>query len=81
MTDRCSSCGAQIVWAKFKDKAIPLNKRRVRAYLAEEGDFHLLENTDLSGFPGWPEVEAPLLVHISHFLTCPNASSHSKAKT
>ncbi len=66
VSDRCKSCGAEILWAEIDGKRIPLNKRRVRAY--RSNDFRELRCGDDSVY----------LVHISHFVACPNASEHSK---
>lgn len=66
----CDSCDAQIVWAEIDGKRIPLNKRRVRSYhwwQNIEGDHDFFEARDL--------------VHISHFITCPQASKWGKRKT
>jgi hypothetical protein len=68
-TTPCESCGAEVIWAEIDGKRIPLNKRRVRAYLGPVDE----------GF-AVPRFEKRALVHISHFVTCPNASSHSKGR-
>jgi hypothetical protein len=72
-TTPCESCGAEVIWAEIDGKRIPLNKRRVRAYLGpvDEG---FVPGGGLRCF------EKRALVHISHFVTCPNASSHSKGR-
>jgi hypothetical protein len=67
----CDSCGAPIIWIEDQNGTIiPLNKTRVRIY-----------NIDADG-NGWFVEEItngkPRLNHISHFLTCPNATHHSK---
>lgn len=70
---RCSSCGAKILWITDQNGTrLPLNKTRVRIYRLsgdEKGEFL----TD-----GVGAGESPMLVHTSHFTTCPHASSHSK---
>lgn len=53
---------------------IPMNKRRVRAYeISVDGlgppEFLAVERNDQA-----------LLVHVSHFTTCPNASEFSKGR-
>lgn len=72
----CEKCGAALIWAQGVKADgtrgwIPMNKRRVRAYdISEDG----------LGPPEFLVVERdrkPLLVHISHFVTCPNASEFS----
>jgi len=71
----CRSCGAEIIWADIGGKRIPLNKRRVRAYrrrMDQDPDGHIHE---IRG-----ENLEPALFHISHFVTCPNASEHGKRK-
>lgn len=73
MKTTCSTCGAEIIWAKIDGKAIPLNKRRVRAYRQMGDVMRSGERTD-----GDDEWFFENLVHISHFVTCPQASQHSK---
>ena len=77
MTDRCRSCGAEVVFAKVDGRTQILNKRRVRAYIAFDEEMTLLRDHHLEDAVG-PD---PTLVYVSHFLTCPNASSHSRSKT
>lgn len=73
-TAKCDSCGAEIIWIKDqKDKRLPVNKRRVRVY-------------DQTLSAGWHFKEAlhtddARLFYISHFITCPNATQHSKENT
>jgi len=53
---------------------IPMNKRRVRVYQISQ---------DGLGPPEFVTVEdrgKPLLAHISHFTTCPNASEFSQKR-
>ncbi len=71
MSDKCKSCGAEIIWVKDQDGTRrALNKTRVRVYCSGfDSKWRFLQD---------PE-DRPLLYHISHFLTCPNASSHTKA--
>lgn len=79
---KCSTCGAAIVWAVLKDgQKIPLNYRRTRAYVLDRAP---------DGQPGADRVVVKLhggkaadldLFYVSHFLTCPDASSHSRGKT
>lgn len=68
----CRSCGARIIWAEHGGERIPLNATRVRLY-------------ELLGPPGnepiartMVEGARPLLGYVSHFVSCPNASQHSK---
>lgn len=63
---KCPSCGAAIVWADCGGKAIPLNWTRARAYVVCVAEGKTIAEED------------PSLVHISHFLTCPNVSQHSR---
>lgn len=64
--DFCKTCGKTIVWAISPSGAnIPLQP--VPGYLVEVG---------ASGMPCAARTDAP--VYISHFLTCPQASQHSK---
>ncbi len=69
MTSKCTSCGGDIVWIKDQDGTrLPVNKTRVRVY----------EGSGL--YVALDEARKPSLFRISHFLTCPNATGHSKAK-
>ena len=72
----CSSCGAKIVWAAIGGKPIPLNWRRTRAYLEDGDGFKELLACDFSQAEDLGDD--PVLVRISHFLTCPQASEHSR---
>ena len=85
MTFRCHTCNAEIRWAEIDGKRIPLNKRRVRAYEVYKERWTTLHVGDLSDLhpaaDNLPPPGTPHLVHISHFITCPQASSHSKSKT
>lgn len=75
----CSSCGAQILWAVINGKPIPLNWRRVRAYVVEDygkEEFKELLGCDLGG--AHDLGDDPLLVRVSHFISCPQASEHSR---
>jgi len=70
MTDKCRSCGAKIIWIKDQDgTCLPINAHRVRVYDSAPTGWHykeVLRTTD------------PLLYYISHFLTCPDSTKHSK---
>jgi len=74
---KCDSCGADIMWREDQNGVThPLNYRRVRVYhedgcYMEVGHLHVYDNAD--------EGAKPLLMRISHFLTCPNAKEHSKS--
>lgn len=62
----CSSCGAAIFWARTLDgKPLPVNRVRARVY-DNAGE-------TVVGLEGKPE-----LFYVSHFLTCPSASQHSR---
>ncbi len=78
MKTECSTCGAEIVWAKIDGKTIPLNKRRVRVYRTEEDGSFAMEKTVDSRRGNSMASVVPVLRYISHFNTCPDASSHSK---
>jgi len=69
MGERCKSCGAKIIWVRDQNGTqIPLNYCRVRVYKnVLTAGWHykeVLHTTDAQ------------LYHISHFITCPNASQH-----
>ena len=65
----CNSCGAPVIWAKTKnDKNIPLDPKPVKG-----GNIELTENRALYVKAGEKEL------YVSHFATCPNASSHRRA--
>jgi hypothetical protein len=67
---KCRSCQAAILWVKHDGRNIPMNVRRVRAY----------QIRDIGALEEAPFVFDFELAHISHFVTCPNASEHSKNK-
>lgn len=67
----CSSCGAEIVWAKSAatGKAIPLDAK-------PEKRFYEWVGTIESG-----SAEVALMdTYQTHFATCPNAAQHRKPK-
>lgn len=71
----CKSCGARIIWADHGDRRIPLNATRVRTYSLMDHPSGIpvahvhAENT---------ESAPPQLSYISHFVSCPDASRHSR---
>lgn len=73
-TLRCSSCGAPIFWAlSSSGKRIPLN---AEPYNVMANGHYAVE------WPNGPNA-APLAIHrpaihVTHFATCPNASSHRR---
>lgn len=75
MTDTkpCSSCGKPVLWIEDQNGTkLPLNTVRVRVYVIDD---------QLGGWRYAADSEGvPVLRHISHFVTCPNASKHSKKK-
>lgn len=74
-TSKCKSCGAAILWVKDQwGKVLPVNKRRVRAYHMHVPDAKVATCLHHGG-----KDMKPYLVHISHFLTCPDATKHSKS--
>lgn len=67
----CKSCGAAIRWVMDQNGTrLPLNKTRVRAY---EVDGQGKATYAMS------EKGKPMLVHVSHFVSCPHATAHSRA--
>jgi hypothetical protein len=66
----CEGCGADIIWIKDqKGTRVPLTKRRVRAYMVD-GAAHPFYMENSNG--------EPVLIHVSHFITCPDADKFSK---
>ncbi len=65
-TTTCTSCGRKIIWTLSPaNKRLPVDARRVPVYDLE------------------PSINGARVIkrgthYISHFLTCPNASQHSK---
>ena len=72
----CSSCGKPVIWITDQNGTLlPINVVRVRTYWADEQDRWYYDVADVP-------TGSPHLKFISHFVTCPNASKHSKkAKT
>ena len=71
-TGKCKTCDADVVFITDQaGKRQILNKTRVRMYALADGDRpdRYLQVLD-----------APYLAYISHFLTCPQAASHTKTK-
>lgn len=77
-TRPCSSCGAKIIDASQpgKEGTIPLNARRARAYVLDESGSRPVASQVVVALD---EAESDLFF-VSHFLTCPHASEHSKSK-
>lgn len=65
----CSSCGAEIVWAKTTNgKAVPLDAKPEKRYVR------------CASGPG-PAEDATVELrstYVTHFVTCPNATQHRK---
>lgn len=76
-TTRCRSCGAEIVWATVGGKRVPLNAKRVQAYVEDPPGFDTLRYRDIDP-AATCDAQKPYLVRVSHFLTCPDASLHSR---
>lgn len=72
MSDTCPTCGQKILWVTDQNGTkLPLNKTRVRLYvLTSEHEGTAEFETGMMG--------EPKLRHISHFVTCPQAASHSR---
>lgn len=76
---KCSTCGRAIIWSHSpSDARLPLDARPVSVYTlgwaAEPLDGDTPRATRLEREPG----AEPL--YISHFLTCPEAAQHSRAR-
>ena len=75
ITGHCSTCGREVIWAVSPTGArLPLDARAVTVYCLSDRDP-----------PDAMEVicETPIgdlanKVYVSHFLTCPQASQHSR---
>jgi len=63
----CSSCGAEIIWAKSKnDKPIPLSVKSLeRRFVFDIENIQRVISVD---------------TYLSHFADCPNAAEHRKPK-
>lgn len=70
MPAKCSSCGAEIVWAKTDSgKSMPLSIK------SHEKRFVLRD-------PAGGEASTRMVeTYLSHFADCPNAAQHRKEKT
>lgn len=74
-TDRCRSCGREIIWAKSPSGArLPLTAKPVTPYVlkGEPRDQAVDYRQTVTGGAGSDEK-----VYISHFVDCPRASEHS----
>jgi hypothetical protein len=70
---KCSSCGAEILWAKTAlGKSIPLDaKGETRLVLLKNGgNFDAETNNEVT----------IMQTYATHFATCPNAAQHRKVK-
>ena len=64
---KCSSCGAEIIWAKTPaGKNMPLDAKPETRWIAEGGG-------------GQESTCRPVQVRVSHFSTCPNADQHRRS--
>jgi len=69
-SDRCKSCDQEVIWIEDQNGTkLLVNKLRVRAYSPSSPGVFVYWAT--------PDGE-PELVYISHFVTCPKATQHSK---
>jgi hypothetical protein len=62
---RCRSCGTKILWIEIDGKRIPLDARQHPIY------------TESAAADG--EWYREYNARLSHFVTCPNASKHSRS--
>lgn len=78
---RCKSCGAEIKWIKMLGtlKPMPCDPAR-RTIVIGEGSETLITPTGtiIKGRFASVEEGANGVGYISHFVTCPNASSHRR---
>lgn len=75
MSDVCRSCGKPIIWCKTKaGKNMPVDAEPSEAgtVLVKGDKCEVVKKTDL--LPG-------MVLHTSHFSTCPHSSQHRKPKT
>ena len=73
MSDTCRSCSAPLIWATSpKGRPLPLDARAV-VYVIDPNETkpQAEKANDESGTAAY---------YVSHFATCPNASSHSRRK-
>lgn len=65
MSAKCSSCGAEIIWAKTpagKNMPLSVKSKETRWWINDD------------------EEAVPMTVYLSHFADCPNAEQHRKPK-
>jgi hypothetical protein len=77
---KCSSCGAQIIWAKtMTGKAMPLDAKPDSAgNVSLKSGFAVVYGGNKHNGEDRPRWDGVL--YKSHFATCPNAKSHRKAR-
>lgn len=84
---KCSSCGRAIIWASSPSGArLPLDARPATMYYLDDDlpphaiavTAQVLKGTSAGLFEGAAPVDAK--VYVSHFLTCPSAADHSRAR-
>lgn len=76
---RCRSCGAPIVWISLLPSAKP---HPVDSVPSIDGTIEVRRGRETSRRYGKviPEHERAGRLYVSHFATCPNASSHRKGR-
>ena len=65
MSAKCSSCGAEIMWAKTetgKNMPLSVKSKEIRFWINDVGQ------------------AVAMTVFLSHFADCPNAAQHRKPK-
>lgn len=66
--DKCSGCGAEILWAKTThDKPIPLDARSEKRFVLVVGEREVT-------------IARAADTYVSHFATCPMADTFRKPK-
>lgn len=73
---KCSSCGRAIIWAASPNGArLPLDARAATVYYLDAANppNAIPLKIDIAG-------EGDLKKYVSHFITCPNAAEHSRAR-
>ena len=69
MSDKCRSCGAEIIWIKTPEgKSMPLDAKPEKRWVENVADGH--------GVDYWGLEDT----YVSHFATCPDAAKFRKPK-
>lgn len=77
---RCRACGAEIIWIKMTSgKAMPCDKTETPFRLDPAGDLVLVTPQGKTA-RGIYDPDGGCTGYVSHFATCPAASSYRKGR-